>query len=67
MGEIIKMPECHQCKFFKPINLHSGECTNFRIILGPHGDAALCPIRRFVPNPVDMYTGPASQVGRGNY
>jgi hypothetical protein len=50
-----KMPECHQCKFFRPINIESGECTNFRIILQPHGDADLCPIRRFVPNPVDMY------------
>ncbi|HUL62423.1 MAG TPA: hypothetical protein VLT35_05115 [Methanocella sp.] len=52
------MPECHQCKFFRPRNIDSGECTNFRIILQPHGNADLCPIRRFVPNPVYMYSGP---------
>lgn len=52
------MPECHQCKFFRPIDIESGECTNFRIILQPHGDADLCPIRRFVPNPVEMFSTP---------
>jgi hypothetical protein len=58
MGENYQMPECHQCKFFRPINIQSGECTNFRIILQPNGNADMCPIRRFVPNPVDMFSTP---------
>jgi hypothetical protein len=49
------MPECHQCKFFKPINIKSGECRTFRIIIAPDRDADTCPIRAYVPNPCDMF------------
>ena len=52
------MPACHQCKFFRPRNLQSGECTNLRLILPPDQDADQCPIRAGVPNPCDMYRPP---------
>jgi hypothetical protein len=43
------MPTCSQCKFYKPKDAKTGECTNVGIVIPPDNDTSRCPIRMFVP------------------
>lgn len=43
------MPTCSQCKFYKPKDAKTGECTNVGIVIPSDNDTSRCPIRMFVP------------------
>lgn len=46
---VVTMPECSQCKFYKPKDPKNGECVNTGLIIPADNDTARCPIRMFVP------------------
>lgn len=43
------MPTCAQCKFYRPRDAKSGECTNSGLAISADSDSARCPGRMYVP------------------